>query len=94
MSGLIKGLGGEESSERPKFFKLCPIVLNYVQNIFPSGAKNFPVPLIYGHAYLGSNYAQVPTPSSPDKAISVISVKRPLHKGKRYVAVDCIALNY
>ena len=27
--------------EGPKFFELCPIVLNYVQHIFPRGAKNF-----------------------------------------------------
>jgi len=26
-------------SEGPKFFKLCPIVSNYVQRIFPGGAK-------------------------------------------------------
>jgi len=25
----------------PKFFKLCPIVFNYAQHIFPWGAKNF-----------------------------------------------------
>jgi len=24
----------------PKFFELCPIVLNYVQHIFPEGSKN------------------------------------------------------
>jgi len=24
----------------PKFFKLCPILLNYAQHIFPGGAKN------------------------------------------------------
>jgi len=47
---------------------------------FSKGAKNFPAPPIYGHAYLGANCAPVPTPSSPDKAISV---KSPLHKGKR-----------
>jgi len=83
VSELIKCLGGEEFSEEPKFFKLCPIVLNYVQDIFPSGAKIFPAPPIYGHAYLGANCAPVPTPSSPDKAISAISAKSPLHKGKR-----------
>jgi len=57
--------------------------LGYIQNIFPRGAKKFPAPPIYGHADLGANCAPVPTPSSPDKAISAISVKSPLHKGKR-----------
>ena len=38
--------GGEEFSEKGQnffnFFKLCPIVLNYVQHIFPGGReKNF-----------------------------------------------------
>jgi len=47
-------------------------------------AKNVPAPHIYGHAYLGVNCAPVPTPLSPDKAISVISVKSPLHKKKRW----------
>ena len=70
-------------SEGPKFFELCPIVLNYVQNIFTRGAKIFLEPPIYGHAYLGTNCALVPTPSSPDKAISAILGKSPLHKGKR-----------
>ena len=33
---------GEEFSEGPKIFKLCPIFLNYVQPIFAGGgAKNF-----------------------------------------------------
>ena len=27
--------------EGPKFFELCPIFFNYVQQIFPGGAKNF-----------------------------------------------------
>jgi len=27
--------------EGPKFFELCPIVLDYVQHIFPGGTKNF-----------------------------------------------------
>jgi len=27
--------------EWPKFFKLCPILSNYVQHIFPGGAKIF-----------------------------------------------------
>jgi len=27
--------------EGPKFFKLCPVVLNYVQHIFTRWAKNF-----------------------------------------------------
>jgi len=75
VSGLIKCLGGEEFSERDSNF------LNYVRNIFQRGAKIFPAPPIYGHAYLGANCVPVPTPSSPDKAISVISVKSPLHKG-------------
>jgi len=79
---LIKCLGGEEFSEGPKLVKLCPIVLNYVQNIFPRGAKIFPAPPIYGHASVGANCAPVPTSSSPDKAISAISFKGPLHKGK------------
>jgi len=47
------------------------------------GVKKFPAPPIYGHA-LGANCAPVLTPSSPDKAISAISVKSPLHKGKRW----------
>jgi len=37
---------------------------------FSKGAKNFPAPPIYGHAYLGANCALVPKPSSPDTAIS------------------------
>jgi len=51
---------------------------------FSEGAKHFPAPPIYGYAYLGANCAPVPTPSSPDKAISAISVKSPLHKRKRW----------
>ena len=32
--------GGEELSKAgPKFFKLCPIVVNYVQHYFPGGQK-------------------------------------------------------
>jgi len=31
-----------------KFFKLCPIVINFVQNVFPRGAKKFPAPLFTG----------------------------------------------
>ena len=50
--------GRRVSWERPKFFKLCPIVLNYIQNIFPKSAKNFPALLVYGHAYLGANCAR------------------------------------
>jgi len=88
VSESIKYLGGEEFSERgPNFFKLCPIVLNYVQNVFPRGQKIFLRPLnilFYEHAHLGANYASVPTPSSPDKAVSAISVKSTLHKGKRW----------
>jgi len=30
--GFLKG---------PKFFKLCPIILNYVQHIFKGGEKSF-----------------------------------------------------
>jgi len=85
VSELIKCLRGEEFPERgPNFLNYvhCPIVLNYIQNIFPKGAKKFLAPSIYGHAYLGDNCAPAPTPSSPDKAISAISVKSPLHKGK------------
>jgi len=48
---------------------------------FYKGAKKFPAPPIYGHAHLGANCAPIPTPSSPDKAISA---KSPLHKGKRW----------
>ena len=34
--------GGPRSFwEGPKFFKLCPIILNYVQHIFPGGGKKF-----------------------------------------------------
>jgi len=33
--------------------------------------------------YLGSNFTQVLTPQSPDKAVSPISVKSPWIKGKR-----------
>jgi len=39
---------------------------------------------IYGHAYLGTICATVPTPSSPDKAISAISVESPMHKWDRW----------
>jgi len=31
----------EEFSEGPKFFELCPVFSNYIQYIFPGGAKNF-----------------------------------------------------
>jgi len=73
-------LGGEEFSQSgPNFLNY----FQYVQNIFPKGAKNFPDPPIYGHAYLGANCAPLPIHSSPDNAISAISVKSPLHKGKR-----------
>ena len=34
--------------EKPNFFKLCPVVSDYVQHIFPRGAKNFPPPLVTG----------------------------------------------
>jgi len=51
---------------------------------FSKRSKIFPAPPIYRHAYLGANCAPVPTTSSPDKAISVISLKSPLHKGKRW----------
>jgi len=81
---IDKMFGGRRASrEGPKFFKLCPIVSNYIQNIFPRGVKKFPAPPMYGHAYLVANCAPIPTPSSPEKAISAISVKSPLHKGKR-----------
>jgi len=46
---------------------------------YSKGAKNFPAPPIYGHA-LRANCAPVSTPSSPDKPISVISVKSPQRK--------------
>jgi len=75
--------GRKVFGEGPKFFELCPIVLNYVQNIFPKGAKNFPAPPYLRACLLGANFAPVPTPSSPDKAISAILGKSPLHKGKR-----------
>jgi len=58
-------------------FKLRP-------KYFSKGAKNFPAPPIYGHAYLEANCAPVPTTSSPDKAISAISVISLLRKGKRW----------
>jgi len=32
---------GKEFSKRPKFFKLRPIILNYVQYIFLVGEKKF-----------------------------------------------------
>jgi len=50
---------------------------------FSMGANNFLALPIYGHAYLGANFAPVSAPSSPGKIISAISAKRPLHKGKR-----------
>jgi len=34
--------------EGPKFFKLCPIVLNYIQHIFPGGASPSCAPLVTG----------------------------------------------
>jgi len=46
VSELKKFLRGKEFPERgPNFLNLCPIVLNYFQNIFPRAAKNFPAPL-------------------------------------------------
>jgi len=33
--------GGEKFSEWPNTFKLCQIVLNYVQHIFPGGGEKF-----------------------------------------------------
>jgi len=50
---------------------------------FSKGGKKFSCAPIYGHAYLGASCAPVPTPSPPDNDISAISVKSPLHKGKR-----------
>jgi len=50
---------------------------------FSKGGKNFLAPPIYGHAYLGANFAPVPALYLPEKAISAISVKRSLRKGKR-----------
>ena len=41
----VTSLGHQEGRrvfwERPKFFELCPIFSNYIQHIFPGGAKNF-----------------------------------------------------
>jgi len=41
----VTSLGHQEGrrvfSEGPKVFKLCPIVSNYVQHIFPGGEKIF-----------------------------------------------------
>jgi len=51
---------------------------------FSKPGKKFSCAPIYGHAYLGANCAPVSTPSSPDKAISVTSLKSPLHKGNRW----------
>jgi len=43
LSRPVTSLGHEAGRrlfwEGPKFFKLCPTVLNYVQHIFPGGAK-------------------------------------------------------
>jgi len=50
---------------------------------FSKAGEKFSCAPIHGHAYLGANCAQFPTPSSTDKAISAISVKSPLHKGMR-----------
>ena len=37
-------LGGAKSFwEGPKFFELCPVVLNYVQHIVPRGRQNFTI---------------------------------------------------
>jgi len=47
--------------EGPKFFKLCPRILNYVQHIFPGGAKNFQAlrPIATGLMYIQkSRYIQ------------------------------------
>jgi len=45
---LVTSLGHQEGRrvfrEGPKFFELCPIVLNYVQHIFPGRANNFLFP--------------------------------------------------
>jgi len=76
--------GGEEFAERaPNFWTMSNSFKRRPKH-FWKGEWNFPAPPIYGHAYLGTNCAPVPAPSSPDKAISAISVKSPLHTGKRW----------
>jgi len=80
----MKCLGNEEFSDRgPNFSTMCNSFKLRPKHLF-KGAENFPALPIYGHAYLGASFAPVPTPSSPDKAISAISVKSPLHNGKRW----------
>jgi len=53
------------------------------KTFFQGGRKIFLRPLFTGCLF-GANCAPVPTLSSPDKAISAISVKSLLHKGKRW----------
>jgi len=55
-----------------KFFKLCPIVSNYVRHIFPGGAKNFP----RGFAPLVTSLLRT-LPSAVDLLLS-----RPANKGE------------
>jgi len=71
--------GSEEFFEGPNFLKLCPVVLSYVQHLFPRAAR----PPSYGPAHLGANCAPVPTPSSPDKPFQLLS-QTSLNKGKRW----------
>jgi len=58
-------------------FKLRP------KQFSKGGRKIFLWPLFTGMLTWGQ-LCPSPAPSSPDKAISVIAVKSPLHKGKRW----------
>jgi len=64
----VTSLGHQEGRrvfrKGPKFFELCPICLNYVQNIFPGGAKNFLAgasspPLVPGLFIIKSSFVQM-----------------------------------
>jgi len=83
-SGWIdKMFGGEEFPERGPNFSNYSNSFKVRPKHFSKRGKNFSCTPIYEHAYLGANCAPVATPSAPKKAISVISLKSPLHKGKR-----------
>jgi len=59
------GTTAVEKSLGPKFFKLCPIVFNYAQQIFPGGAIRFAgeasLPFPSGYGPVSNSFEVCPT---------------------------------